>query len=43
MTLLLSFGKDLVRVGVDQDIFALGGDGLVEIVLAVKLGVGRHG
>lgn len=42
MDLLFSLWKDLVGVCVDQDIFALGGDGLVEVGLAVKLGVRRH-
>lgn len=39
---LLSLFEDLARVGVDQNIFARSLDGLVEVSLAVELGVGRH-
>ena len=42
MDLLLGLVKDVAGVGVDQDVFALGSDRLVEIGLAVELGVGRH-
>jgi hypothetical protein len=40
--LLLGLVKYLVGVCVDQNIFALRGDGLVEVGLAVELGMGRH-
>jgi hypothetical protein len=33
---LLSLGRDLPGVGVDQDILALGGEGAVEVGLAVR-------
>src|ERR1700761_2183168 len=40
--LLLGLVKNVTRVCVDQHIFAWRGNGLVEVVLAVELGVGRH-
>ena len=40
--LLLSLVEDGAGVGVDQDVFALGLESLVEVGLAVELGVARH-
>jgi len=41
--LLLSLRRGLARVGKDEDVFALGVDGLLEVFLAVEVGDGHGG